>query len=124
MRFLSALLSAAWIRNIFIQVWVANTYCIVPQAIVDFLPSIIQTYQYISCMYRISVQLYTLENHKLVITQQFLVLHKGYNNKPTQPIRKVCWLSQLQANLKKHELPLYHRGTRDVHVDKQFECGI
>ena len=65
------------IRNIFIQVWVANTYHIVPRAIVDFLPNIIETYHYISCVYRTSVQLYSFDNHILVIAQQFLVLHKG-----------------------------------------------
>ena len=46
------------------------------QAIVDFLPNIIQAYQYISCVYCISVYLYSFENHILVMTQQFLVLHK------------------------------------------------
>ena len=61
------------------QMWVANTYHIGPQAIVNFLPTIIQTYQYISFVYLIDVQLYSFENHigLLVITQQSLVLHKG-----------------------------------------------
>ena len=36
-----------------------------------------QTYQYISCVHCITVQLYSFENHILVITQQFLVLHGG-----------------------------------------------
>ena len=47
------------------------------QAIVDFLANIIQTYQYISCVYHISVRLYSFEDQILVIAQQFLVLHKG-----------------------------------------------
>ena len=98
--YLRDFLSAAWMRaiqNIFVQVWVANTYHIVPQAIVDFLPNIIQTYQYISCVYRISVQLYAFANHILVITQQFLVLHKGVQQQ-TNAAGKVCWLSQLLGN--------------------------
>ena len=56
---------------------VANTQHFVLQAIVDFPPNIIQTYQIIFCVYSISVHLYSFENHTLVITQQFLVLHKG-----------------------------------------------
>ena len=70
---------AAWmraIRDIVIQVLVANTQYFVPQAILDFLPNIIQTYQYISCVYCITVHLYSFENHILVITQQFLVLYE------------------------------------------------
>ena len=56
---------------------VANTQYFVPQAILDFLPNIIQTYQYISCVYFITVHLYSFENHILVLTQQFLFLYKG-----------------------------------------------
>ena len=80
------------IRDTFIQVLVANTQYFVPQAILDFLPNFIQTYQYISCVHCITVHLYSFENHILVITQQFLVLYEGVQ-------QKVCWLSQLQANL-------------------------
>ena len=72
------LFSAAWMKAIqdtFIQVLVTNTQYVVPQAILDFLPTIIQTYQYISCVYCITVHLYSFEN--LVITQQFLVLYEG-----------------------------------------------
>ena len=65
------------IRNIFIKVLVTNTHHFVPQTIIDFLPNIIQTYQYTSCVYHISVQLYSFENPILVITQQFPILHKG-----------------------------------------------
>ena len=74
------LFSAAWaraIRDTFIQVLVADTQYFVPQAILYFLPNIIQTYQYISCVYCITVHLYSFENHILVITQQFLVLYEG-----------------------------------------------
>ena len=42
------LFSAAWMRafrDTFIQVLVANTQYFVPQAILDFLPNIIQTYR-------------------------------------------------------------------------------
>ena len=63
------LFSAAWmraIRDIFIQVLVANTQYFVPQASLDFLPNIIQTYQYISCVYCMTVHLYSFENHILV----------------------------------------------------------
>ena len=74
------LFSAAWMRvfrDTFIQVLVANTHYFVPQAILNFLLNIIQTYQYISCVYCITVHLYSFENHTLVITQQFLVLYEG-----------------------------------------------
>ena len=57
-------------------------------AIVDFLNNIIQTYQYISCVYCISVQLYSFENHILVITQQFLVLHKGVQQQTNAAYQK------------------------------------
>ena len=72
--------SAAWMRSIrdtFIQVLVANTQYFVPQDILDFLPNIIQTYQYISCVYCITVHLCSFKNDILVITQQFLVLYEG-----------------------------------------------
>ena len=91
LRFLSALLFVAWIkaiRNIFVQVWLANTYHIVPQATVDFIPNIIQTYQYISCVHCRSVQLYSFENHILAITQQFLVLHKGVQQQTNASYQK------------------------------------
>ena len=74
------LFSAAWmraIRDTFIQVLVANTQYFVPQAILDFPLNIIQTYQYISCVYCITVHLYSFKNHILVITQQFLALYEG-----------------------------------------------
>ena len=65
------------IRDTFIEVLLANTQYFVPRAILDFLPNIIQIYQYISCVYCITVHLYSFENHILVITQQFLVLYEG-----------------------------------------------
>ena len=111
-------------RLVFIQAWIANTYHIVPQTIVDFLPNIIQTYQYISCVYRVSVQLYMFENHILVITQQFLVFHKWVQQpiKANYQIRMLVVTATSQFN--NYELSLYHRGPRDIHVDRQFKHGI
>ena len=54
-----------------------NMLCLKPQAILDLLPNIIRTYQYVSCVYCITVHLYSFENNILVITQQFLVLYQG-----------------------------------------------
>ena len=74
------LFSAVWmraIRDTFIQMLVTNTQYFVPQAILDFLPNIIRTHQFISCVLCITVHLYSFENHILVITQQFLVLYEG-----------------------------------------------
>ena len=85
------LFSAAWmraIRDTFIQVLVANTQYFVPQAILDFLPNIIQTYQYISCVYCLTVHRYSFENHILAITQPFLVLHKGVKQQTKSPYER------------------------------------
>ena len=71
------LFSAAWmraIRDTFTQVLVANTQYFVLQAILDFLPKIIQTYHFLCVLFNITVHLYSFENHILVITQQLLVL--------------------------------------------------
>ena len=78
---------------------------IVLQAIVDFLPNIIQTYQYIACVYRISVQLYSFENHILVITQQFLVSKRGTTTSQ-------CGLSEKYFGCHSYKLS-YHFITED-----------
>ena len=85
------LFSAAWmraIRDTFIQVLVANTQYFVPQAILDFLPNIIQTYQYISCVYCLTVHRYSFENHILAITQPFLVLYNGVKQQTKAPYER------------------------------------
>ena len=82
------LFSAAWMRafrDTVIQVLVVNTQYFVPQAILDFLPNIIQTYQYISCVYYLAVHRYSFQNHILAITQPFLVLHKEVKQQTKAP---------------------------------------
>ena len=80
------------------------------QAIVDFLANIIQKYQYISCVYQISVQLYLFENLRLVITQQFLVLHKGVQQQTNAAYQKSMFVVTAHANL---IIMSYHFITED-----------
>ena len=62
------------------------------QAIVDFLANIIQTYQNISFMYHISVQLYLFGNHILLIAQQFLALRKGVQQQTNAAYQKSMFI--------------------------------
>ena len=87
----------------------------VPQAILDFL-HIIQTYRYVSCVYCITVHLYSFENHILVITQQFLVLYKGVQQQTQAAYQKSMLVVTATSWFNNYELPIYHRGIYPICV--------
>ena len=68
--------------------------------------------------------MFSFANHILAITQQFLVLHKGVQQQTNAAYQKSMLVVTATANLTILSYHFYHRGSRDIHVDKQIERGI